>query len=250
MPTAQYLEKAIFTNEPAKHDLSAYDRLYFGNEFCENNFLSLEQVNGIINFSREKCKKITFVTPFVTDKGMIAIERFLAVIPKGTEVVFNDYGVLPLLCDFTPVFGRLLNRQKRGPRIVQLQDKIPKKAFEYFQSCNLDSMEEFLRERNIERAEVDNVVQGIRTKTKLKLSLYYPYVYVSTTRLCLLNGIENIGRKKISIGPCQRECHKYTLVNRSFPLPLILKGVTQYYYHDQLPEQGYDRLVYMPEPIV
>ncbi len=251
MPTLERTmpERAIFTNEPEQYDLSKYRRIYFGNEFCENNFLSYGQILAIILLAKKQGKELTFVTPFVTDKGLQVILKFLDLLPDRTEVVFNDYGLLPHLQRFTPVFGRLLNRQKRGPRIVQLQDKIPKKAWEHFQSSNLEAMEDFLWERDILRAEIDNVIQGFKIKTKLKLSLYYPYVYVSTTRMCLLNGIEDLSRKKISIKPCQRECHKYTPVNRSFPIPLLLKGVTQYYYNGKLPRKGFDRLVFMPEMI-
>ncbi|MFH1276711.1 MAG: hypothetical protein ABIH82_06385 [Candidatus Woesearchaeota archaeon] len=250
------MEKAIFTNEPEKYDLTNYDRIYFGNEFCENNFISFERVKEIVKLVKDQKKEITFVTPFVTDKGLKVIENFLEEIPKGSEVVFNDYGVLSLIETFSqakgfkPVFGRLLNRQKRGPRIVQLKDKLPQKGYEYFQHCNLDVMGDFLDSKNIQRAEIDNVIQEFKVKTKLNLSLYYPWVYVSTTRLCLVNGIENLARKKISICPCKRECHKYILVNDKFPLKLYQKGVTQFYFNDKLPSKGYDRLVYVPEMIV
>src|SRR3989338_9441650 len=143
------IERAIFTNEHEQYDVTPYQRIYFGNEFCENNFLSLERVKKIIAFAKVNHKKITFVTPFVTDKGLKMIKTFLAVLPPQTEVVFNDYGVLSLLDGFTPVFGRILNRQKRGPRIVQLEGKIPQKGYEYFQHCNLDVMGDFLREKKI-----------------------------------------------------------------------------------------------------
>ncbi len=248
------MEKAIFTNDPEKYDLALYSRIYFGNEFCENNFLSLMRMREIIDLAKERNKQITFVTPFVTDKGLAYIKKMLELLPAKTEVVFNDYGVLPLLTEFTPIFGRILNRQKRGPRIVQLKGKIPSKGYDYFQHCNLEMMEEFLSSKNIFRAEVDNVIQEFKIKTSLKLSLYYPWVYVSTTRYCLLNGIEDLSRKRITIKPCNRECHKYTLVNKSFPLPLYLKGVTQYYFNDKKPDnlakKGVDRIVYQPEMMV
>lgn len=107
-----------------------------------------------------------------------------------------------------------------------------------------------MEEKNIERAEIDNTIQGFRIKSKMKLSLYYPWVYVSTTRLCLVNGIDDLSRKKISIGPCKRECHKYTLINDSFPVRMYLKGVTQFYHNDKRPKGDYDRIVWMPEMIV
>ncbi len=257
------MERAIFTNEPEKHDLSNYNRLYFGNEFCQNNLIGLRKTREIVNLALDKGKKITFVTPFVTDNGLERIKRYFPIIPEGSEIVINDYGLLKFLADsnedkFELVFGRLLSRQKRGPRIMQMKDKISRSAYRYFQGCNLGSIDEFLLEKRIKRAEVDNTIQGLLVKTKMKLSLYYPWVYVSTTRLCLLNGIDNLARKKIIICPCKHECGKYILTSDSFPLRMYLKGVTQYYHNDKfssgmlkLIKNGLiDRVVWMPEMIV
>src|SRR3989344_7040351 len=122
------MEKAIFTNEPEKYDLTKYKRIYFGNEFCENNFISLARVKEIVTLAQREGKGITFVTPFVTDKGLKIMERYLHEIPKGSEVVFNDYGMLPLLTSFPPALGGLLTRQKRGRGSFNLRGKYPEKA--------------------------------------------------------------------------------------------------------------------------
>lgn len=247
---AMHIEKSIFTNEPWEYDLTDYERIYFGNEFCENNILSLERVNKIIEFIKSKDKKITFVTPYLSDKGIEKIKNILQIIPKGSEIVFNDYGLLKYLYEFTPIFGRLLNKQKRGPRIVDLKDKISKKSYKYFQQSNIPAIQKFLLSKNVKRAELDNVIQGIGFKSKLNLSLYYPYVYISTTRLCMLNDIENLARNKLKISNCKKECQKYLLENNKFPMKLFLKGNTQFYYNEELPKKGYDRLVFIPKIIV
>jgi hypothetical protein len=241
------IEKAIFTNEPEKFDLSSYDRLYFGNEFCENNILDVDRVKEIMNRVE---MDLTFVTPYLTDFGIEKVRDTIKALPKGIEVVFNDYGLMHFLDGFTPVFGRLLNKQRRGPRIVDMKKKISKDAVKYFQSCNIKAMEMFLKKFGVNRAEVDNVIQGFSIKSKISLSLYYPYIYVSTTRLCLLNDIENVARKKIRIKKCKKECEKYVLENSKFPLKMILKGNTQFYFNDSIPKKGYNRLVYMPEIII
>jgi len=239
------MDKAIFTNKPWKYDLSSYDRVYFGNEFCEQNIIHPKKIIDYI-----KDKKFTYVTPFLTDKGIGIIRKNLRMIPKGTEVVFNDYGLLPYLKKHRPVYGRLLNKQKRGPRIVQLKKHISKETYSYFQKCNIDAMGPSLRRNKIYRAEIDNVIQGFKIETKLKLSLYFPYVYVSSSRACRLNDIENLARKQIRIKPCKKECNKYTFINDKFPLKMILHGNTQFYFNNKIPKKGYDRLVFMPEIIV
>ncbi len=244
------MEKAIFTNRPEKYDLAEYDRVYFGNEFCERRILSPAEVRKIISYCTEKNKRFTFVTPYCTDFGIEKIRKILRILPLGTEVVFNDFGLLEYLHDFEPVFGRVLNKQKRGPEIVLLKKHLPWRGYKYFQSCNIDAMQDFLLANKVQRAEICNVIQEFKIKSKLKLSLYYPYVYVSTTRLCMLNGVEDLIRKKLEIKPCCRECDKYLFHNEKFPLNLVLKGNTQFYFNDKIPRKGYDRLVYMPEIIV
>lgn len=238
------IEKAIFTNAPEKHDIKGFDRIYFGNEFCEENIMNVEKIKKIISID----KKLTFVTPYLTNKGIERIKEILNIIPKKTEVVFNDYGLLKYLEDFTPIFGRILNKQKRGPRILEM--KLTNKAKEYYQSSNIEMMEKFLFSKNVKRAEICNVIHGFKIKTKMKLSLYYPYVYVSTTRLCNMNNVEDLSRKKLKVDGCNHECLKYTLYNDAFAIKMILKGNTQFYENFKIPKRGYDRLVYIPEIIL
>ncbi len=242
-----------------------YTRLYFGNEFCQRLIPTAEDLDYVINFAKKNKIGLSFVTPYVTDEGIGRLEPLLGLLNKKlpeSEVVINDYGTLELMQEnkfkLKPVLGRLLTKQKRGPRIINIMDKLPKPAIDHFRKSNAEVpiFQEFLIKNGFERVELDNLLQGIEddfSKSKIKASLYYPYAYVTTTRFCLTS----ICDKKDAvpgIHPCKRECQKYgpfKLTNKYMPVPLLLKGNTQFFENKKLPkdlkEKGIDRLVYEPE---
>jgi len=247
------MEKALFITkyEDLKYFNDDYSRLYFGNEFCENLLPNVFLLKKIIS----KTKNFTLVTPYMTDKGIEKTKKLLKLLKnKDFEVVFNDYGILESINEnnLTPILGRILTRQKRGPRIMNMLNKLPKNAIRYFRKTHveLEHFQDFLLKNNIKRIEFDNVLQGIDMKfSKLKTSLYVPYVYVSTTRLCLANNSESISkRKEISITQCNRECAKYTfeLNHKTIPTIIYLKGNTQFYENKKIPKKGFDRLIIQP----
>lgn len=242
-----------------------YTRLYFGIEFCQNLIHTTEDLDYVINFVKKNNIELSFVTPYVTDEGMNKLEPLLELLNEklpGSEVIINDFGTLELMQEkklkLKPVLGRLLTKQKRGPRIINIMDKLPKTAIEHFRKSNADIpiIREFLIRNGFDRVELDNLLQGIEedfSKSQLKASLYYPYNYVTTSRYCLTSILD---RENIIPGiyTCKRECYKYgvfKLTNKNMPVPLLLKGNTQFFENKKLPkdleEKGINRLVYQPE---
>ena len=278
----------IITN---KQNLSNWDkkytRLYFGNEFCQRLIPTKEDLYQVINFVKKKQVGLSFVTPYVTDEGIERLEPLLELLNEKlpeSEVIINDYGTLELMQEkklkLKPVLGRLLTKQKRGPRIINIMNKLPKQAIEHFKKSNAEVpiFQEFLIKNGFERVELDNLLQGIgddlsRTacqrravlehaqkspisdisKSKIKASLYYPYAYVTTTRFCL-TAICNKKDAIPGINPCKKECKIYgpfKLTNKNMPVPLLLKGNTQFFENKKLPKdlerKGINRLVFEPE---
>jgi len=242
-----------------------YTWLYFGNEFCERLIPNKENLDYIINFVKKNKIKLSFVTPYVTDEGINKLEPLLELLSKKlpeSEVIINDYGTLELIqekkFELKPVLGRLLTKQKRGPRIINIRDKLPKPAIEHFKKSNAEVpiFQEFLIKNGFERIELDNLLQGIEddfSKSKIKASLYYPYAYVTTTRFCL-TAICDKKDAVPGIYPCKKECQRYgpfKLTNKNMPVPLLLKGNTQFFENKKLPrdleERGINRLVFEPE---
>jgi hypothetical protein len=259
------MEQAIFVSNVGnlKHYDDSFSRLYFGNEFCEHLIPSISDLEQAIDFALANSLDFSFVTPYVTDKGLERLDILLAKMAQKrphSEVVFNDYGVLRLLNnrynDLEPVMGRLLNRMKRGPRLMMVIDKLPQSTVEYFRSSNLTVpvLREFLNENGVRRVELDNVLQGIDLALDgLQASLYAPFAYVTTTRFCLVNSCDTPERKDmIGIFPCKRECQRYTfyLRNPVMPVTLIRKGNTIFFENEELPDgmegKGINRIVIQP----
>lgn len=260
------MEEAIFVSrvENLKYVKSNYKRIYFGNEFCQWLIPSLDDLKAVIDFTLKNNLQFSFVSPYVTNNGLQTLMPILEYIKEQlseAEIVINDWGVLRLarkeLCLSHLVLGRLLTKQKRGPRILYLKDRVPKEMMQHFMASNVDVsiLVDFLNDYGIKRVELDNLLQGmLRDTSSLKASLYFPFVYVTTTRYCLTASCEN-GRKPLrSIPTCRKECQKYTfkLQHKNMPVDLFLKGNTQFFKNEALPEGleqlKIDRLVYEPEP--
>jgi hypothetical protein len=259
--------RAMFVSrlEHLSHWQAGYDRLYYGNEFCERLIPTADELRAALKFAGERGVPLTLVTPYVTEHGM-ARQRELFDIMSGDaradEVVFNEWGVLRVLHNdysgLTPVMGRLLNRMKRGPRLMTVIDKLPPTTVRYFRDNHLNNpaLNDFLKEHGVGRVELDNLLQGFDFELeKLRGTIYTPYVYVSTTRLCLSAGCEDPSRTtEVTVGAaCQRECRRYTfhLRHSIMPVPLIRKGAAIFYHNArEIPDlgaRGIDRIVVQPE---
>lgn len=260
------MEQALFIakTDNLKYFEPEYSRIYFGQEFCERLLPTTVQVKKVLNFASSKGLGFSLVTPYVTEKGLEKVGRLLEVLAEikpDAEVVFNDYGVLHLMKQrfpkFEPVLGRLLNRTKRGPRLMTVIDKLPETTVSYFRDANLNvpALNKFYASIGVKRVELDNLLQGIGFNLeRWQGSLYLPYAYVTTTRLCLANGCDDPAKEmRIGIFPCQHECQKYTfhLKNPVMPVVLERKGNAIFFRNDCVPgdieARGIDRLVIEPE---
>ncbi len=256
------MEKAIFITklrdlDKATKDLE-YSRLYFGNEFCERLIPSDSDFSEAFDFSRKQGLKFTVVTPYITDSGIEKIKKIIKQFDgENIEIVVNDWGLLNLLNDrnFSLNLGRLLVKRKKDPRI--LSNKFSKEMMHNLVYSNLGVKEfqNFLKENGIVRVELDNVFHGQPdiSKSKLVASLYYPYVYLTTTRKCLMNKCDTIsGKDDFFISACNKECQNYhaVLKNKDIGKDILLKGNTQFIKNDilspKLKEKGIDRLVFQP----
>ncbi|MFH1641574.1 MAG: hypothetical protein ABIC04_01610 [Nanoarchaeota archaeon] len=263
------MEKVIFITqkELLKYWSKKYNRIYFGIEFCQNLIPKLKEVQEVFEFTQKHGIGFSYVTPFVTEKGLKKLEehfQYLKRKKKNIEIVINDLGILRLLSKkfkgiFTLILGRLLIKHKRDPTIFKFLDKIPIKAAEHFKQSNVNvpAFQEFLIKKDIRRVEMDNLLQGIGddlSHSKIKASLYYPYAYLTTTRLCLVNSCDiNKYSDRIGIFPCKRECQRYsfTLTHKSIPVDLFLEGNTLFFKNQKLPkyldEKGINRIIYQPK---
>lgn len=243
---------------------SACDRIYFGHEFCQRRLPDSNAAGRALDIACSRNLLFTLVTPFVTDAGLARVralmEKFAgAGFPAGFEVVVNDWGALRMIRREWPgiplILGRLLTKQKRGPRLMNIIGRLPENAADHFMRSNVDAphLADFLRTQGIVRVELDNLLQGIRrVPGTLPASLYTPFAYISTTRLCLLMRGDQADKNFRSIGRCSRECRQYdiTLTHPDMPVPLHLQGNTMFFENTTLPLDlaalNIDRIVLEP----
>jgi hypothetical protein len=228
------------------HLAKGYDILYFGHEFCEHLIPSLGDFKIAHNYAKNNNLGFTIVTPYVTDKGIKQISKIVSNF-KNCEIVINDWGVLDLLQnhDLKINLGRLLTKRKKDPRISN--QEFNRDILDNLTNSNLQIQEfqNFLKQHKVSRIEIDNAVQGQPT-TSFPQSLYYPYVYLTTTRKCPFIGINTLSNKVTFLSGCTKECKKYSAKISNDKLgKIILKDNAQFFINNKLPK-GIDRLVYIP----
>lgn len=259
------MEEAIFITEVSelKNWSGRYSRIYFGNEFCQRLIPTVEEVEEILNFTLSKDLRFTFVTSFVTDTALDSLQDLLNIISRKTpnsEVVINDWGMLGIVRkhNLIPVVGRLLTKQRRDPRILNLKGKLTEGAIERSKSVGIGSyLIQFLKNNDVERMEIDNLPQGIKLREYINLerfhfSLYFPFNYVTTSRRCIFNDGCHQPEGGV-LSKCERRCRHSPVVLRhdAMPLPLYLKGSTIFLENRKLPDsiaqEGIDRIIYQPD---
>lgn len=262
------MEQALYisTIENLKYYTPDFKRLYFGNETCQRRIPSRKTIEKAMLFAKDNGMAFTYVTPYVTNEGLQRLEENITSIwnmNHEAEIVFNDWGVVQFMketgCGLTRVMGRLLNKTKRGPRIMNILEAVPEETRAFYQGTNLTvpSACAFLLSNRVTRVEFDNTLQGVNlteTDHAIHKSLYIPFVFVSTTRFCLTAHCDKPEEKyRFGITACGRECDTYTftLENPVMRVPLIRKGNTVYYVNETIPDlvgmRLVDRIVVQPE---
>jgi len=259
------IEHSILINSipGLKHVSNEYSRLYFGCEFCERLIPSLGGLRRVIGEASDRDLRFTLVTPFVTSAGLKALRPLFRHILKkpshGTEIVVNDWGVFRMLrkeFDLSNiVIGRLLTKQKRDPRVMRYKKNVPVSVLRIFgePNCDVPILSRFLADEGVTRVELDNIAQGIsREGNFLKASVYFPYVYVSAGRLCLVSSREKEKQYR-AIGPCKKECldRAFGLEHPQMDVELFSRGCAQFYKNTVIQKKigslNIDRLVFEPE---
>lgn len=260
------MEKALYITTTAGlgYWTPEYSRIYFGNEFCERLVPSSRELDEVLSFVKERRLDFSLMTGYQTNETLRKIKGlFDTVRATGmpAEVIVNDWGVLRVAREypFRPVLGRLLSKQKRGPRILTVIHSLPETVRERFRECGVNScFADFLREANIGRVEIDNLLQGTSFKgcgaVPIPFSLYVPFGYITVSRQCLYTYEERLSRPAAG-GRCAKTCtaQQYVLSHLDMPVPLILKGNAVFFRNNDmriLENEGkgkIDRIVYEPE---
>jgi len=251
------IEKAKIINSAADFSkCKGYDRIYFGDEFCQLKIPQIKDLKRIA--SKSAGVKISLVLPYLTAEYFDTAKKladFAAENPSVfDEVVFNDWGFFYFIRENHPglklVLGRLLTKQKTDPfanEIIKNKQKItaslhnifvPKKisgeTVEYFGETFINSkiFQKFMLQNNIARVEIDNVNwnMNIKLPCNIKASIYYPYVKISTTRFC--GYLNMLGEN------CSKQCAKFSIELKKYrsQYKYIINGNAVMFRNDKLPE--------------
>ena len=176
-------------------------------------------------------------------------------LPSGTEVVFNDWGMLGAIQkkNLVPVCGRLLVAIERDPRVAG--QGAGEREFRT-SSLSAEPFSDLLLSRGVVRVELDNVEQGydFTPRRGMRFSLHYPFVYITVTRKCIMARADApLPRGKVPVGgDCSYECSGMEIEASvgDCPRRIVLKGNAQFYRNRNdgpgTLHPGVDRLVYSP----
>lgn len=253
------IESALFLHRPPQGNDHKTDRIYFGAEFCPWRFPSVSAILSCYRKCRELQRAFTLVTPIINESFLPDFKKSLKALakelPATIEIVISDLGALSLCRKHFPqatiIVGRVLSGQKRGPRILNLD--LNEDQTRYFKqgSWYSDQAAKILSDKQVERIELDNLLQGIAPLTNgLKSTLHYPYIMVTSSRNCPFRTAPHEARCHGGCGGCGGSGEMFTLKTDETPIPLLQGGNTQFLENHQLPEDcaslGIDRIVYHP----
>lgn len=224
-------------------------RTYVGNEFCARRIPSAKELRA----AAEAGLPLTFLTPLVTDPDLERLSGLFVGLPTGSEVVFQDWGVLRRLRSrhphLEPVMGRTLVRMlrdPRGPRPTPLASDLALSAFR-----------DFLLAQGVRRVEVDAPRPDLHfPDLGLEAHLLVPYTFVASGRSCMIGSLSLPAPQKFRPGgPCGLECRRSSaeLSAPGLRTRLVHRGNTALAVHgpeglaEQVARGGFRRVVYDPE---
>ncbi len=246
-------------SEELRHLDASYGGVAFGAEFCTCRLPGAGEVEDAIALCASRKLAFTLVTPVVRQAVFADVARWLEAFARrlpGAEWAANDWGLLEWArhrdLPLRPVAGRLLGRQRRGPRVLDLVRGAHALDRAALQGSAWDDPETaaLLAEFGIARVELDLLLQGVRAPRLpegVKVSLCGPWLPVTLSPSC-----------PWTADPihCPRPCREHpaaVLRNEENPVPLWSRGNALFVRCEGPPDEaaldrlGADRLVWSPE---
>jgi len=234
-------------------------RVYFGHETCEKLLPAFDEVQDLLEMTAKRQLKLSFVTPFLTERGMDKVILFLEKLKtmklNSFEIVSSDWGLIHYVINNkagTPVVGRFLAGQQVDFRLMEqvheskeqivcldgcyhqlAQRKMPPALVEHISSATLlkNKTLEMLRRAGVVRFELSNVIQPIVLPDfpSCRYSLHLPFVPLAIFRTCPESADFNKPRKDCSAYNCNHNRQRWQYDAKKRDLYCIDNAL--YYYH-------------------
>jgi hypothetical protein len=222
-------------------------RIYIGDEFCFNRLPSLSGIKDIWRIAEDENLHLTFLTPVLTNESIekaAKIFDFICAQDDHSEVVVNDWGVLAFLKKEYPLFqlslGRLLNKGFKDPRLPEPETVRACQGMNQLlneSTFDLVDYQKKIIEWGVVRLERDLMPyanQLPKDNGMLKTSVYFPFGYITTSRVCWIASFDKkAGNKFVPGDKCTRECDgiSFILKNNKISVDIVQNGNTIFYLY-------------------
>lgn len=199
-------------SELASIPLGRVSRVHFGNEFCQRLLPSAKTLTAALAAVASCGLAFGLALPMLTDEGLERADALLALLPEGTEVTLNDWGLVRRLhrrfARLRPTAGRLLCRLLKEPRA-------PSAAYlelggHGFMTPGFESLAARLGVGRVEMDVPPFASPSDISVTRGKLTVHVPFGFATTGRICRIGSLCRPMPRKFETGHvCARECLTY-----------------------------------------
>lgn len=162
MEKVLFIDNRYYSDIYKKDIFESYDRIYLGNEFCDIQLPTEQQLNQIRTVSS---LPITLIFPILSEtsfKNAIDCIDYAIKLNIGVdEIVFNDWGLYHFLnsknITLKLVAGRMISKNKRDPRIsnFDLNVLLTEEGIKAMAAPVQEHYIEYYKNLSIDRIEVD-----------------------------------------------------------------------------------------------
>lgn len=230
-------------------------RIYIGSYYCANYFLiEAKDLEKLLEYAQNNEKKITLVVPIASQKNLERVKKqvedWLDRWSVIDEVTVNDIGMYEWLHKNYGVrinLGRLMFKDTRDFYQDTIHDEIeqPKIWNEPFMRLVDD------RVRSVECDCIYDVIDAKVLPHHVALGVHYPYMYISTSHICLFAGIRKeknkICRPSAECGmQCMNGYTVYGVAEKDFVLYRVGKSVLASALNTKVNNVESIRIIYFP----
>ena len=234
MMESPYIRTFQMLEKMERHEIQ---RIYIGNDFCENRLQSIEELQAWCRLCIEENLALTVIFPIVSQRGMshtLNVIRFLKEINgiARLEVVINDVGMLKMFRDskIKICCGRLFDKSPCDMRFMgdDYGRYFSESGWKLMQTSAVCSknMQKILKEYDVGRLEFDSG-KWLDLNEQYEYTLYMPYSYITTGRMCMFKNYQNKMIFDNSYANCSFACKSITQIMEKKNCYMDAKGVIQ-----------------------